>query len=586
MLPFNWMIGFGNQFPYTNFHELNMDWIIAICKDLSVKFPEMVAEVLKKLNAPEQEGEAGQFLMNLGNGKTSWENIDQRFTPVIISAVNEWLDEHPEATTTVQDSSISYLKLTADMKTKIDSATFVNNIAFPTTPFISMANQNYGGSQGMCVIDNKYIVVCRYYGNTQRAFRIYNALTKEFISESLLLAEQVGHVNSMTYYEGYIYVATLVEGAGIAKLKFNELTMTISYDSIVCTTMYPSMTILNGMVYAMKYVADGYWGCYLMDMTFDGADLIFTNNLAGTAENASIQGMTTDGKYIYLAMSGDYPNGSSDDENRFGRYTEYVYVFDMNGYTVKTFFFNRGTYSEIEDLDFITIENNKYMVVSLNRNNANVANIYVLPIHNNTEPITQFITSNIKDSFNSEVDTFTVYVDAENADDFPDGTIAHPFPNPASALSYIRATNAPAVMKILSGSFGFLWVQNIGTPITIFLDGGHIDNIHIRRCGNIVLDRSSGATGTTVGTGGIIIDESSVYARYTVLEIDGTGTSNETAVKLYRAFYCGSVGLIKNFQNAVIGIQSICNINFTTDNVVNEIATGSTLAGKVNGNVV
>lgn len=578
---------FGERFPYTDTHQLNLDWIIKIIKEITSTYPgrfdALEQAVNNKMPLAINQGENGNILVNIGNGESEWQDFSTAVTEQINEAVSLWLDEHPEATTTVQDGTISYNKLNTDMKTKVDSASFVNNFSFPTTPFISMANGNYGGSQGMCVIDNKYIVICRYYGNNQRAFRIYNAITKEFINESFLLDSQVGHVNSMTYYEGYIYVSTLEEGSGIAKLRFNELTMTISYDSIACATMYPSFTIINGNVYAMRYVADGYWGCYVMDMTFDGADLLFTNNLAGTAENAAIQGMTTDGKYIYLAFSGDYSNGSGDDENRFGRYTEYVYVFDMNGATVKTFYFSRGTYSEIEDIDFITVENNKYLVISLNRNNANVANVYIIPVFNNTEPITQFMTADINGSFNSEVDTFTVYVDAENADDFPDGTAAHPFPNPASALSYIRRTGAPAVLKIISGSFSFLWVQNIPTPLTIFFDGGYIENVHIRRCGTLVFDRSSGATGTKVGKGGIIVDESSVFARYSVLDIDGTGTSYETAIKLYRALYCGSIGLIKNYHNAIVGINSICNVLFTMENVVNEIVTGSTITGTING---
>ncbi len=39
---------------------------------------------------------------------------------VIADAVSDWLDDHPEATTTVQDGSITYAKLDATMKGKVD----------------------------------------------------------------------------------------------------------------------------------------------------------------------------------------------------------------------------------------------------------------------------------------------------------------------------------------------------------------------------------------------------------------------------------------------------------------------------------
>ena len=33
-------MGFFNNFPYTNFHELNTDWIVQVVKKISESYPE------------------------------------------------------------------------------------------------------------------------------------------------------------------------------------------------------------------------------------------------------------------------------------------------------------------------------------------------------------------------------------------------------------------------------------------------------------------------------------------------------------------------------------------------------------------
>ena len=38
-------MGLFEQFPYTNFHELNLDWIVSIVKDLSAKYVELTGDV-------------------------------------------------------------------------------------------------------------------------------------------------------------------------------------------------------------------------------------------------------------------------------------------------------------------------------------------------------------------------------------------------------------------------------------------------------------------------------------------------------------------------------------------------------------
>ena len=106
-----------DEFPYTNFHELNLDWIIRVIKDFNTRYPEMFEEISNKISKPENDpnGEYGTFLMALGDGNTKWQNISVAYSDIIINAVNEWLDDHPEATTTVEDGAITPAKLNIDL---------------------------------------------------------------------------------------------------------------------------------------------------------------------------------------------------------------------------------------------------------------------------------------------------------------------------------------------------------------------------------------------------------------------------------------------------------------------------------------
>ena len=71
-----------NEFPYTNIHELNLDWL--------VKTVKTAVDTVEDFTA-------------------NWEDK-------VKDDVNEWLDSHPEATTTVQDNSLTVNKFTQALK--------------------------------------------------------------------------------------------------------------------------------------------------------------------------------------------------------------------------------------------------------------------------------------------------------------------------------------------------------------------------------------------------------------------------------------------------------------------------------------
>ena len=70
-----------------------------------------------KVNKPttSPNGTSGQFLKTNGDGTTIW---DDPFEEPVTEAVADWLDDHPEATTTVQDGSLTEAKFSAALKLK------------------------------------------------------------------------------------------------------------------------------------------------------------------------------------------------------------------------------------------------------------------------------------------------------------------------------------------------------------------------------------------------------------------------------------------------------------------------------------
>jgi len=64
-------------------------------------------------------GTSGQFLRTNGDGTTTWVDYGMPTDAQTANAVSTWLDNHPEATTTVQDHSLQRIKFTEDLNNQI-----------------------------------------------------------------------------------------------------------------------------------------------------------------------------------------------------------------------------------------------------------------------------------------------------------------------------------------------------------------------------------------------------------------------------------------------------------------------------------
>lgn len=77
--------------------------------------------LLNKLSKPVATGEIGQALGIDENNEINWINVTLPDTEALQQAINNWLSNHPTATSTVNDNSITIDKLTEDLRNTINT---------------------------------------------------------------------------------------------------------------------------------------------------------------------------------------------------------------------------------------------------------------------------------------------------------------------------------------------------------------------------------------------------------------------------------------------------------------------------------
>ena len=203
---------FGERFPYTDTHELNLDWILKTIKEVSTKFPELEIAINNKLNKAINTGSAGDILVNNGGGIYEWKNYADEYSDIIIEAVNEWLTDHPEATTTVQNNSLTLQKFTDILR----YLTIRNQSGVISPVYLGdfILDRNHV-TQTVKFFNNKFYVInaksrelCMSDGNGNGKVRIYNLSTNSLENE---IETIVGHGNSIAFDGEYFYICPIWE---------------------------------------------------------------------------------------------------------------------------------------------------------------------------------------------------------------------------------------------------------------------------------------------------------------------------------------------------------------------------------------
>lgn len=132
-----------------------------------------------KINKPitSPNGKVGQLLRTNGDGSTVWVDQGLPTDEQTEDAVVAWLNAHPEATTTVQDNSISFSKFNDTVKTKFYTIT-PDDFSGTDTQKIQAAFDSFGANGcGTLVINRNYTITSNIKIRHQSYYGINNRIT-------------------------------------------------------------------------------------------------------------------------------------------------------------------------------------------------------------------------------------------------------------------------------------------------------------------------------------------------------------------------------------------------------------------------
>lgn len=119
------------KFPYTNFHELNLDWIIEKIKMIKTAVTDTAASAssakTSETNAAASQTAAAASQTAAAESAASAEHYYNTITENVGTLVTGWLDEHVTPTSPVVDSSLSISGAAADAKVTGDGLTDLKN---------------------------------------------------------------------------------------------------------------------------------------------------------------------------------------------------------------------------------------------------------------------------------------------------------------------------------------------------------------------------------------------------------------------------------------------------------------------------
>lgn len=233
--------------------------------------------------------------------------VDEQLVNTIVS---DWLEEHPEATSTVQDKSITKPKLADEVADQIDSTSYEVSKNYANTygsigarPVIRKSIP-YMDTQGTCVFgDNaQYCAVTALVNqeNTDSRLMIFDTESNALISDTQL---DIGHGNGLSYKDDII----------VTEYKANNTIVFIDVSDVsspyIARSIRVDNPILNacwfGENVAYMYFAQGSTRILCVDIldAQTGEVLDTHQSFYEQPNNIVLQAMSTDDRYLYVAFS-------------------------------------------------------------------------------------------------------------------------------------------------------------------------------------------------------------------------------------------------------------------------------------------
>lgn len=554
-----------------------------------------IAEDVKVLMLKGEKGETGYPTQEQVNEALS-EMGDTLVNPWMDAnadvPIDAWLDDHPEATTTVQDDSLTTAKykdksvttsklddesvtedkLNDDIAKVYHAGKFVDNLELDDIGFLTMYDSGYTSLQGICVVDDQYLVVCRYSGDN-RILQVYDVINKTLVKNNEFTDSQIGHVNSLTYDDGYVYLATLNATYDIVKLQFDSEDGTLTYDSVVYShgIQAKNIAVYNGEFWMAGRRTTGSAYRFYKTTDFETVELAFETDFSNSVGELDEQGLAVNEEYVFIPFS-QYPPDTN--TPTLERMEEKIMVCKHDGTLVKVLSYPRVSYGEIEDVDIIILNDQPYLFIGTNQNDEHVSCVWTSRLFTFTKNNPILKKPKFKGKYNST--RFYIWVDSENGTPFADGNQTNPFKDLPSALLFARNTGV-ACSLILLGTFSdTITIRSMPAPMEVNLSANtKIKELSIRECSQIYINASD-----TSELAHLYVDHSSVFSRGLLPFTKGDNNYTE-AMAINRSTVIIQAGAITGYSRVATLNTAILNCQYASTDattVVVKVAGYSSLA--------
>ena len=407
-----------NKYPYTNFHELNLDWIIGKIKDL-INSNNQLVEDMDALKTYVENYFANLDVSEEVNAKLDEMITDGTFVALVQQAINELIVRQQN------------LKLNRLMR-----------YAMPTYAYDDDNTAQRKVNQGSCYTKNEQFI----FATIDATQTVQNAELYEYNKTGNIIRSftlPTGHTNSLAYDRVNNLLASNLTTIDLdAGTEVQESYINIyDYDTLtlvktVPTVAYPNQIAFdeNGNLYYAVKTAQA-----LINIYDENNNMIVSGINIPTPSPYSAYTLAGFRVYNGLYYFQTHANSAiyiySDDQ--------LVHVWDLPTVTGEGF-----PIGEVEALDFDTSGNIYIFSTILNR----VASYSYVQIFT-ANVITGNITNNRR--INIETQEPTVYATAGtanvNGNMNPDGTSGHPFPTLDEACLMVTYGNIPRL--VLAGTF-------------------------------------------------------------------------------------------------------------------------------------
>lgn len=412
-------------------------------------------------------GTTGQVLRTKGDGETEWANVGQPTDEQTAQAVSDWLDEHPEATTTVQDGSITENKLNSSLLKKIQGL-FLNQNRYDEydIPSLTGASDVYGVQ---CITFDTYrdrlVIGFKNYND-----RYDSALVALDVSSMSVVARttglSLGHCNDIAYNPDTdkLYVASFVgEGSPdqsykrISVVNANNLTIdsTINTDFIVTNISYDET---NKLYYVGDYVTLHVYDANWDEITsWEYGKYSSFGEIIGIKDDEVLDGQgsfVVDGRFYYIMW---HRSANRAGDGAYPTFGNYIVSYDpSNNHNIDGYLYIEPV-DDLDEVEGVVVNGTQAFMVG-NRSGVYspclmtfrqciYADHAIVPVSGSISWISEKIKTNVY--------SFTDYVEMSTNDDLNDyvavGNYSCGSASKANTLSHCPASTA-FVMRVYSSN--------------------------------------------------------------------------------------------------------------------------------------